>query len=60
MKIETAIKELQITLAYRQGVGPPRELEALKLGIEALKRLKVARDEKVLANIHLLPGETEV
>lgn len=33
--------------------------EALKLGIEALKRIRVAREERLTATLSRLPGETK-
>ncbi len=59
MKIERAIKELEITLGYRQSIGPTGELEALALGIEALKRIRHDREAMQAEHVLLLPGETE-
>lgn len=59
MKLREAIEILQDrAIPIHQGIS--QEItDALKLGIEAGKVIQKARDEKVLANTHLLPGETK-
>jgi len=39
--------------------GHLEKAEAIKLGIEALKRLKISRDPSGVPSFTLLPGETE-
>ncbi|MBA7665035.1 hypothetical protein ES703_73101 [subsurface metagenome] len=58
MKVSAAVKELKITLALRQGVGPSYELEAPALGIEALKRHQNRGYLTFNEMLQGLPGET--
>jgi hypothetical protein len=59
MTIDEAIKELTLlgkALALDEaGIS----VEAVQIGIEALKYLKSARDPSGVPEYHLLPGETE-
>lgn len=59
MKLERAIEILAIYC--RQETSPLADdfVEATKLGIEALKRLKKTRDLDNIIDITPLPGETE-
>jgi len=59
MKLEKAIETLG---GMVQGINPIDPLDgkrAMKLGIEALKRLERGRQRKQLVTSGLLPGETE-
>lgn len=57
MKIDKAIEILNDILRYVKPGDPPEEHEAMKLGVEALKRLKYHREIWTLAANELLPGE---
>jgi len=59
MKIDEAIETLESMLPSEMPNNPPRRLDAYRLGIEALKRIKERRDLKTGWEIQLLPGETE-
>ena len=59
MTIDKAIKILQTT-QYLCGATESQQFgDAIKLGIEALKRLKEVRERGYNLFGHLLPGETE-
>ncbi len=59
MTIDKAIGKLQEELNYGEG-SHERELEdAIKLGMEALKRLQVDRSNMAFYGQSLLPGETK-
>jgi len=59
MTIDEAIKKLD----YRSRIGDPLKCkdyeDALKLGIEALKRIKLWRQDNTYPDYGLLSGETE-
>lgn len=59
MKITKAIEILSIELGVKTRTGETDEYDALKLGIEALKRFKRVRDGKPGFLLNLLLGETE-
>ena len=56
---DEAIKELDLYLLHSDEWQHERLDIAIKLGIEALKRLKDLRTEEVFRAGILLPGETE-
>ncbi len=59
MTIDRAVEKLGFIKRKRIPEGELRELKALNLGIEALKRLKEAREQHLIRNDSPLPGETE-
>ncbi len=59
MTIDEAIKELEALLINRKSELLRDTLEALPLGIEALKEVKASREEDYIGDTGLLPGETE-
>lgn len=59
MKIEKAIEILRNILLDVSTDGPLDQHDALKLGIEALKRLRDHRNGFPLPPSTLLPGETD-
>ena len=59
MKLEEAIEVLEAELKEWEAVEFAQLPNAMKLGIEALKRLNNLRTEKVFRAGILLPGETE-
>ncbi|MBA7560325.1 hypothetical protein ES708_01950 [subsurface metagenome] len=59
MTINRAVEKLGFIKRKRIPEGELRELKALNLGIEALKRLKEAREQHLIRNDSPLPGETE-
>lgn len=59
MTIDEAIKEQTEMLDIVYNAKSPKRSRALKLGIEALKRIKWYRDLNPAWVIELLPGETE-
>ena len=58
MKIDKAIQLLGDLLHYIETENPPDDGDAVKLGIEALKRFKQWRFVKSHLASELLPGET--
>lgn len=58
MTADQAIKELEKQKALTQHCSIART-KAIQLGIEALKWLRQARNEKQISPKELLPGETE-
>lgn len=58
MTINEAIICLSIQLEVKHRQGKDFEANALQLGIEALKRCRVIKQESVLKPFTLLPGET--
>ncbi|MBA7661273.1 hypothetical protein ES703_69288 [subsurface metagenome] len=59
MKLEKAIEILGYVLDERPYDANDDGIEAIKLGIEAMKRLQHTRDLLPLCPPILLPGETE-
>lgn len=59
MKLKEAIKELTDILTFVKPGDPPNEHDAMKLGIEALKRTMSNRVSVHPVIDQLLPGETE-
>lgn len=59
MTIDRTVEKLGFIKRKRIPEGELRELKALNLGIEALKRLKEAREQHLIRNDSPLPGETE-
>lgn len=59
MTIEEAIICLSIQVEVKHRLGKDFEANALGLGIEALKAVKLWREEAVLGQPTHLPGETE-
>lgn len=59
MTIDEAIKELTEPYNERQLIVSPRFMEALQLGIEALKREREYRPTREPRTFDFLPGETE-
>lgn len=59
MKIPKAIEVLTDILTFVQPGDPPEEHEAIKLGIEGLKRLRDIRHFGEFGAVHPLPGETK-
>ncbi|GAH34507.1 unnamed protein product [marine sediment metagenome] len=57
MTLEKAIEILTDILQYVKPGDPPDEHDAIKLGIEALKRVKKYRPLYARKYPHLLPGE---
>lgn len=59
MTIDDAIENLQrIDTPLSQALYP-KDIYAIRLGIEALKREQINREEGVYLRVELLPGETE-
>jgi len=59
MTINQAIEYLEIMLRNYDPACPFDEVDALKLGIEALKRIRNSRIGYDPSGGHKLPGETE-
>ena len=59
MTIEKAIETIRHLVGVSMVLTGPAQDDALKLGIEALKRLKRNRKDPVLAIFTPLPGETK-
>ena len=59
MKLEKAIVGLEDLLVDDPHFDPERRREAVKLGIEALKRVKHVRETYQKSSYVLLPGETK-
>lgn len=59
MNLPKAIEILTDILVNGTEPGYPIEENALKLGIEALKRINLVREEGDLVGPGLLPGETK-
>jgi hypothetical protein len=58
MKIEEAIVNLSIQLEVKSRLGKTQEADAVRLGIEALKRIQWER-EHALYNSTALPNEAD-
>ena len=58
MTIDEAIENLQDTYDFCQSVFSTEDLEAIKLGIEALKRIKLQRSPRGFGYSYKLPGES--
>jgi len=59
MTLSKAIERLEEHTHYAYKVGQPNLLSAIKLGIEALKRIEATRLVRKQGTVVLLPGETE-
>lgn len=59
MEIDEAIKILTKRKKRRLSIGQFDDAKALKLGIEALKKIKAVRKGKEWVGINPLPSETE-
>lgn len=59
MKLDEAIETLELDYQAHHNVQDPVPAIAIRLGIEALKRLIYLRDTKVLHPFKPLPGETK-
>ena len=59
MKLQKAGEDLQGRVYGQFNIGDTDDYEAMKLGIEALKRLEQNRTLYFMPSIKLLPGETE-
>ncbi len=59
MNINEAIDDLSIQLEVKHRVALERQADAIKLGIEVLKRVKSQRADKRFMASMPLPGETE-
>ena len=59
MKIEEAIKRIDILLVKPHPGWPLEDFDAVKLGREALKRLQHEKNEIPVGLWNPLPGETE-
>ena len=58
MNIPKAIEILRYIDEAETIMWQPDHYDALKLGIEALKRIQSARGQWTVSPLHLLPGET--
>lgn len=58
MELEQAIRVLVDILRYVKPADPPEEHSAIRLGIEALKRVKLDRNLPYPVISDMLPGET--
>ncbi len=59
MKLEEAITDLSLQMEVKRRLGKSREADAVKLGIEALKRVQDMRISPCTTEDELLPGETQ-
>ena len=59
MTIDEAIKRLQSRLSGYPFEGASRNMDDLKLGMEALKRVKWAQSNDLRLGAEDLPGQTE-
>ena len=59
MNLDKAIEILDLNIRQRAPTMPHDVLDALKLGIEALKRVNFHRTSSLASPHILLPGETE-
>jgi hypothetical protein len=59
MTIEEAMVSLSVQLEIKSRLGNEEAADALRLGIEALKRLQDNRKDPEFDHWVLLPGETE-
>lgn len=59
MKIDKAIEILDVRPGQSGFFLTPERLEAMRLGIEALKRVKEARVKVYFTSRTLLPGESK-
>lgn len=59
MNIEEAIEGLKWLLKVLPAAEYAHQKPAIKLGIEALKRIKQNRHDNYMSNDQLLPGEIE-
>ena len=58
MKLKKAIEILDLARVEGISCCNDDDKDALKLGIEALKRIQSARGQWTVSPLHLLPGET--
>ena len=59
MKLEKAIELLNFAVSNNKLKRGARSIEALRLGVEALKRIEADRALHLYPAYKLLPGETE-
>ena len=59
MKLEKAIEILDYMTKHRNVKSLEDCIDAIKLGIEALKRFQEGRPKHFISTVLLLPGETE-
>lgn len=59
MKLSKAIQVLDINIKVGEEKMPPDVRDALKLGIEAMKRVEEMRQDNAFLSPRLLPGETK-
>jgi len=59
MTIDEAIRRLEQHKCYLESINAHEQIEAHQLGIEALKKIKLWRQDNVYPDYTLLPGETE-
>ncbi len=59
MTIDNAIKILEFITWSQQVALGERPMEAVRLGLEALKAIKASRPTGIHPGMHKLPGETE-
>jgi len=59
MTIDKAIADLSIQREVKRRLGKDYQADAIKLGIEALKRIQVLRSFPNREPLKSLPGETE-
>ena len=57
MNLPAAIETLEDILTFVRPGDPPEEHEAIKLGIEALRRVQLARNKHFTLHDDPLPGE---
>ena len=58
MTIDEAIEELEAICLLRKRELVPSSLDAIQLGIEALKWVKAQKDMDIIGLYNRLPGET--
>ena len=59
MTLEQSLETIESIKFVCRTLFPPKEQEALRLGIEALKSHKTRREDPKASWAYLLPGETE-
>ena len=59
MKLDKGIEALGLLVRQNERYLDNDEIDAIKLGIEALKRVKAIREGPDIPEWELLPGETE-
>jgi len=59
MELEKAIEELELGVDVAKMRGATKLVDALQLGIEAIKRVKTYKEAHIYLHYHPMPGETE-